>query len=291
MQESRTSAELQDVPRPVAVHIGNSPVNAHHDRHSHARGQLMYATRGVMLVVTDQASFVVPPQRALWIPGGVYHEVYNRGQVLSRSLYIDEKQVTGLPAACRIMDVTPLLRELILAAAELPVEYDVNGRGGWLMSLILDELHAMRVLPLDVPMPKSERLVKICTRILKDPAQNESLDYWAGEAAMGRRTFTRSFRRETGISFADWCRNARLMEALSRLSLGQSVTVVAHDVGYSSSSAFGFMFRRAFGVSPRRYLAGLAGEQVSDDVDDEQDDPPVAEDELHDEDDDEHDED
>ncbi|GIL39656.1 AraC family transcriptional regulator [Roseiterribacter gracilis] len=272
MQEKRTSAELQDVPRPVAVHIGDSPVDAHHDRHSHARGQLIYAINGVMLVVTDQASFVVPPLRALWVPGGVEHEVYNRGKVLSRSLYIDEKQVTFLPTACRIIEVTPLLRELILAAAELPVEYDISGRGGWIMSLILSELQSMRVLSLDVPMPKSERLVRICTQLLKDPAQNQALDHWAAEAAMGRRTFTRSFRRETGISFADWCRNARLMEALSRLSLGQSVTVVAHDVGYSSSSAFGFMFRRAFGVSPRRFLAGLAagappGEANDDDGD------------------------
>jgi AraC-like DNA-binding protein len=268
MGTNRSSAELQDVPRPVAVYKGAWPVNMHHDRHSHARGQVIYAIKGVMLVVTDQASYVVPPQRALWLPGGTEHEVYNRGQVLSRSLYIDEKAVPGLPAVCRIFEVTPLLRELILAAAELPIEYDVDGRGGWIMSLILSELQSMRVLPLDVPMPHNERLVRICTQILKDPAQNESLDTWAGEAAMGRRTFTRSFRKETGISFADWCRNARLMEALSRLSQGQSVTVVAHDVGYSSSSAFGYMFRRAFGVSPRRFLAGLAGQAEDEDEED-----------------------
>jgi AraC-like DNA-binding protein len=96
--------------------------------------------------------------------------------------------------------------------------------------------------------------VRICHAILKDPAQNDSLDNWAVAAGMCRRTFTRAFRHETGVTFATWRQNVRLMEAMSRLSTGRSVTAVAFDVGYSSPSAFTAMFRRAFGVSPTQYF-------------------------------------
>jgi AraC-like DNA-binding protein len=104
-------------------------------------------------------------------------------------------------------------------------------------------------------MPRDPRLVKVCTAILRDPGQNEPLDGWADIAGMGRRTFTRIFRRETGVSFATWRQNVRLMEALSRLAVGQPVTTVAFDVGYNSPSAFTAMFRRAFGSAPTQYLA------------------------------------
>ncbi len=67
---------------------------------------------------------------------------------------------------------------------------------------------------------------------------------------MGRRTFTRMFRRETHMSFAAWRQHVRLMEALSRLATGEPVTAVAFDVGYNSPSAFTAMFRKAFGAAP-----------------------------------------
>jgi AraC-like DNA-binding protein len=104
-------------------------------------------------------------------------------------------------------------------------------------------------------MPQNERLARVCLSILKDPAQHVALDELADTAGMGRRTFTRAFRRETNVSFALWRQQVRLMEALSRLTAGQSVTDVAFVVGYSSSSAFTAMFRRTFGVPPTRFLS------------------------------------
>jgi len=207
-----------------------------------------------MLIITDHASFVVPPQRAVWVPAGVEHEAYMRGHVSIRTLYVSENAVAGLSSSCHVIEVSDLLRELIIEACQIPVEYDVDGRDGRVMDLILTELNSMPRTPLHVPMPRNERLVRVCTAILRDPAQNDALDEWAESAGMGRRTFTRTFRRETGISFAAWRQNVRLMEALSRLALGQSVTAVAFDVGYTSSSAFTAMFRRTFGVAPTRYL-------------------------------------
>src|SRR5690606_6140287 len=50
-------------------------------RHSHAHAQFLYASSGVMSVVTPTTSFVIPPQRALWLPAGMMHEVSCRGAV------------------------------------------------------------------------------------------------------------------------------------------------------------------------------------------------------------------
>ncbi len=255
LPRSTRGADYQDVPRPVSALADDYPSGYLDPRHSHRRAQLVYATTGVMTVTTDQASFVVPPQRAVWVPGGVEHEARCRGLVSCRTLYFDTEVITGLPATCRVIEVRDLLRELIVEATRLPVEYDEAGREGRIMALIVDEIIASPSVPLHVPMPRSERLARICLTVLADPAQNDALDDWAQAAAMGRRTFTRAFRSETGMSFAAWRQNVRLIEALSLLAVGAPVTRVAFDVGYNSPSAFTATFRRAFGAPPSHYLA------------------------------------
>lgn len=255
--KSTRGADYQNVPRPIAALADEYPPGHHDPRHRHTRAQLIYASAGVMLVTTDRASFIVPPHRAVWVPGGVEHEAYARDHLSIRTLYVDERACSGLPTASCVIEVTVLLRELILEATRMPVEYDINGRDGRLMDLIIAELSTLRSTPLQVPMPRSERLARVCTQILRNPAENVALDSWAEHAGMCRRTFTRAFRRETGVSFAIWRQNVRLMEAVSRLARGDSVTEVAFVVGYSSSSAFSAMFRRAFGVAPTRYLSSL----------------------------------
>jgi len=197
----------------------------------------------------------VPPQRALWIPPRVEHEVQCRGHVSVRTSYIDTRARPDLPVACRVFEVSSLLRELIIEATALPLEYDVDGRDGRVMTLILDEITRTPAVPLQVPMPRHPQLERACRAILADPAQSDTLDDWAEMASMGRRTFTRLFRRETGMSFAAWRQHVRLMEALSRLATGHRVTSVAFDVGYSSSSAFSAMFKRTFGAPPTQYFA------------------------------------
>ena len=264
MGKSTKGADYQYVPRPVAALAAEYAPGFHDPPHSHARAQLIYASSGVMLVTTEHASFVVPPQRAVWVPAGVQHELYARGRLALRTLYVEPDAATSMPKTCRVIEVSDLLRELIVDAATIPIEYDVDGRDGLVMKLILAELERMRHAPLQVPMPQNPRLVKVCTKILRDPSQGDALDEWAEAAGMGRRTFTRTFRRETNVSFATWRQNVRLMEAVSRLALGQSVTDVAFVVGYNSASAFTAMFRRTFGVPPTRYLAEAGETEVGE---------------------------
>jgi len=251
---STRGIDYQNVPRPVAGLADEYPPGFIDPRHMHTRAQLVYACVGVTEVTTDAASFIVPPQRAVWIPGGVAHEVHCRGHTSVRCLYIDASVRKDLPQGCRVLEVSSLLRELVIEATRMPIEYDVEGRDGRIMSLILDEIAAAPAIALHVPMPQDARLMRICRAILADPAQSDTLDQWARIAGMGRRTFTRLFRRETQMSFAAWRQHVRLMEALSRLATGDAVTAVAFDVGYNSPSAFTAMFRKAFGTAPTRYI-------------------------------------
>ena len=254
MIRSTRGDDYQDVPRPVAALAAEYPPGWYDPPHTHKRGQLIYATSGVLVVTTPSAAFVVPPQRALWVPPGVVHNGRSRGHVSLRSLFLDESAGAGLPDTCFTIDVPPLLRELIVEATRIPIEYDRESRDGRVMGLIVDEIRAARTASISVPMPHHPMLMRVCEAILANPAQDDVLDDWAQVAGMCRRTFTRAFRDETGVSFAIWRQNVRLMEALSRLATGLPVTRVAVDVGYSSPSAFTAMFRRAFGVPPTQYF-------------------------------------
>lgn len=257
MARSTKSVDYQKVARPVAALVDEYPPGFVDPKHSHPRAQLLFATAGVMTISTSEASFVVPPQRALWIPPNLEHEAVCRGAVSLKTLYVDMNARPNLPKTCRAIEVSNLLRELIVEATLLPIEYDEGGRGGRIMNLILDEITATPAAPLHVPMPTDARLARASKAILADPADTKTLDDWARAVNMGRRTFTRLFRQQTGMSFAAWRQHVRLMEALARLATGQRVTNVAFDIGYNSPSAFTAMFRRTFGVSPSHYFEGV----------------------------------
>lgn len=221
--------------------------------HTHDRIQLLYACSGVMSVVTDTTTFVVPPQRAVWIPHGIRHEVSCRGPVSLRSLYIDPSYEREDPD-CHIVEVGQLLRSLIIEAVQFGTDYDVAGREGEIVRLLLQELLASPKIPYAAPMPTDARLVRVCRQILQDPSDQRDLNQFADLANMSRRSFTRAFKRETGMGLAVWRQQVRLLEALSRLSTGATVTTVAMDVGYESASAFCSMFQRSFGVPPSKYV-------------------------------------
>lgn len=255
MARSTHSIDYQKVPRPVAVLIDEYPDGHIDPPHSHQTSQLVYASSGVMSVVTQQGSYVIPPQRAVWIPAGETHEAHCRTAVSLRTLYIKPDVRPDFPQSCRVISVPNLLRELILEAVDLPILYDVSGRDGKIMDLILTEIIALPEARLHVPMPESKRLRHICTEILDDPSRNDVIDDLAAKTGCSRRTFTRLFRKETGMTFSNWRQHVRLVEATARLAGGQPVTQVAFDVGYNSQSAFTAMFHRVFGTTPTQYLA------------------------------------
>jgi AraC-like DNA-binding protein len=206
-----------------------------------------------MRVSTGAAGFVVPPGRALWVPAGLPHAVSMRnGGVAMRALFVrrDAAEAAGGPPAAAVLAVSPLLRELILAACSEPLEWDPAGRGGRIAALILDEIASARPLPLGVPAPRDPRLLRLADALRADPSRPLTLEGWAAECGASPRTLTRLFRRETGMSFGRWRQMLRLSEAAALLAQGVPATRAAVLVGYASVPAFGSAFRAAFGHTP-----------------------------------------
>ena len=247
------SAELENTPRPVLAVGKDYPADYELDRHQHRRGQLLYAAHGVVAVSTPDGAWVAPPERAVWIPGGTPHAVRMVGTVSTRSVLIETGLCPSLGHACRVLGVSALLRGLLVAAADMPVEYDLNGRDGMVMNLLLAELERAPVIPIAVPFPTSLTLARKCHAFLASPTPHDTIASWSAELGVGRRSFTRAFRRETGMSFAEWRQQACLLIALPRLAAGEAVTSIAVDLGYDSPAAFATMFKRRLGISPSHY--------------------------------------
>lgn len=246
--------DYQDVPRPIAAMAKDFPNGSKIAPHRHRRAQLVFAAHGAMVVSTGQGTWVVPPNRAVWMPAETEHWIRTWGRVAMRTLYVRGDVAASLPAACCVIAVSSLLRELILRAVELPVHYDESGPEGRVMSLILDEIRTLPVLPLHLPWPEDARLRRLCAAMQEEPAKGRTLEEWGRSVGASSRTLARLFRQETGMSFGAWRQQVRLVDALGRLATGQPVTQVALDLGYQSPSAFTSMFRRALGRAPTRYF-------------------------------------
>jgi AraC-like DNA-binding protein len=246
---------LVEMTAPLVGYAADLPAGHVIRRHRHASAQLVYAASGVMSVITDQGRWVVPPQRAVWVPPRVPHGIRMAGPVAMRTLYLDPRLLAEPPPTCCVVQVSPLLRELILRAMRFTAPYSDAGPEARVVRVLADELETARVAPLHLPMPQDARLVRVARGLLADPADGRTLAAWTRAAGASGRTLQRRFRAETGLSFGKWRQQVRLLRALERLAAGAAVTEVAFDLGYDSPSAFVTMFRRALGTTPGRYFA------------------------------------
>jgi AraC-like DNA-binding protein len=221
--------------------------------HTHARGQLVYVSKGVLTVSTEQGMWVVPPLRAIWVPPQVRHCVASACSFWLCTLYTVPSLVT-LPSSCTVVAVNPLLRELLLAAAQFGPNYEEGSAEERLIRVMLDRLPTLPLLALHLPEPKDERLQQITRGLARQPSDAHSLADLAKEAGLTERTAERLFQHELGMTFGKWRQQLRLLVALEQLARGESVTNVALAVGYSDVSAFIAMFKSALGITPAQYF-------------------------------------
>ena len=222
--------------------------------HWHSRAQLLYASAGVMTVTTESGVWVLPPLRAMWIPAFTEHRIRASGPLSMRTLYVRPEAGRDFPPDCRIVSVSPLLRELIVYSTTLPRFYEPGGHAEHVMRLILDLIRFSDPVPLDLPIPRDARLRRMFDELSTHPAEGRTLEQWGLRVGATGRTLSRLFRAETGMSFHQWRQQLRLLEALRLLGRGEPITNVALDVGYGSLSAFVSVFRKALGVTPGRYF-------------------------------------
>jgi AraC-like DNA-binding protein len=228
----------------------------HVPEHSHTRSQLLYAMSGIVTVTTRAGRWMVPPEHALWLPAGTMHAVDVFGDTELRSVYVWPEAIAGLPRHLHVAALTPLMRTLILAASDLAPAERRDERSAFIMGCLMHEIPCLPERPLGLPFPGDPRLGGLCRAFVQAPSSGAAIDRWADTLGMSRRTFTRFFRRETGLSLSMWRQQASLLAALPRLSAGESVTGVALDLGYESTAAFTTMFRRILGAPPKAYLKG-----------------------------------
>ena len=222
--------------------------------HSHKRGQLVYASKGIMIVTTRKDSYTVPPQRAVWMPPGVEHQINARSLVKMRTLYIDTQAAMDLPDEVYVLQVTLLLRELIVAAVSSGPGIEPNSPQSRMIAVILDQLPRQPIASLKLPFPSDPRLSRVTQSLIDNPADTRDLDDFAREVGASKRTLVRLFPSQTGMTFSEWRQQRRLSYALELLTTGESITSIALESGYDNASAFIAMFRRCLGTTPMQYL-------------------------------------
>jgi len=242
--------DYQNIPRPLAAMAKSFADGVEVPPHAHQRDQFLYAVDGIMRVRTRDEAWIVPPDRAVYIPADTVHAISIRGNLEMRTLYLVSRAADDLPVVPTVFDVSDLLRNLILALIEEPVFYDVEGRGGALAILILSEITSARRLALGVPMPRDTRLERLCAALLADPSSRLTLEGWSETAGASARTLARLFEQEIGMSFGAWRRRVRLHIAIEEIVAGEPIARVAARSGYRSASAFSAAFRRSMGVAP-----------------------------------------
>jgi AraC-like DNA-binding protein len=222
------------------------------DAHLHDTHQIVYAARGVLTITTDQASWAASATRALWIPAGTVHAHEAHGKL--------ELHLVGLPATDNplglstpvVLAVGPLLRELILIYTREP--HLSTPERDRLRAVLLDQLRTSPQQPLRLPAPTDPRLRQLCAILRANPSDNRLLAELGTEVGASDRTLTRLFHADLGMTFPQWRTQLRLYRALILLAEDTPVTVVARDCGWSSTSAFIEVFRRAFGHTPGTHL-------------------------------------
>lgn len=256
---------LSRLPRRVYVRAFDIPAHSVVAMHQHPWAQFMHATAGILCVQTPQASYMVPPQHAVWIPPGLPHGVSTHGQVAFHSLYVDLAALADFSLECRVVVVAPLVRELLKATAGIPVEYAPGSTEDRLMQVVIDQIKCLPAAELCLPLPADSRLLRITQALQAQPGDSRTLDEWGTLVGATRRTLARLFRDQTRMSFGQWRQSLRLLAALPRLESGATVTAVASELGYESTSAFIAAFRRHHGKTPGAFFgsrAGLPGEQA-----------------------------
>ena len=223
--------------------------------HSHQRAQLLAVTSGSIAVTAEGATFVAPPERAVWVPANTVHETRHLTSTRLQTLYVAADAVPELSRRTTVVQVGPLMRELMNVIVARPRRHDESGADGRLVSVLLDELAAAAALPLNLPMPRTEDLLAIAADLLEAPASVPPLRELASTMRRSPRTLERQFKAETGLSLRSFRRQAKLLRSLELLSSNMSVSAVSDHLGFGEPSAFIATFRAAFGVTPGRYLA------------------------------------
>jgi AraC-like DNA-binding protein/quercetin dioxygenase-like cupin family protein len=246
----------QVMPRSVTVMTTRYRHGERSTWHQHQHGQLAFATRGVVRVLTPARTWTLPPSRAVWLPSDIDHELHAVGEAELCNIYIEPEVFPWPWNEPTVIQTTPLLKELAIVISNAGECYATGSTAAISAVLLLKVLADLPALAESgVPLPQDRQLLAICEHLMNEPANDQSLDVWGERLGLSGRTLARRFKAETGLTFGTWRLQLRVAEAITRLALGETVGDIAKALKYSSTAAFVTMFRQITGDSPRRYIA------------------------------------
>ena len=242
-------------PKPLIVRVQSLPPKSYFTEHSHNWNQLVYAIAGALTVNAEGKSVVISSEQAVWLPTGTKHSVGSLMGAEFRSLWVANMATRGVTSRTTLIQVSPFLRALIVEAASL--KQGDRHYADRVTALILEQLRRATPISGALPWPTHPALLALCEKLYADPADAHDSDYWGHEIGMSPRTLTRRFETEVGMSLRSWRQRLRLFMAMELLGSDLPITEIALRLGYSSASAFIFMFRSEMGVSPLQYRRNL----------------------------------
>jgi AraC-like DNA-binding protein len=257
MSQKRQSAifeRLGDSHSQITTLTHNYPAGHVVPSHFHNRDQIVYASRGVMTVRTGAGTWVVPTHRAVWIPAAIPHTIAMSGIVAMRTLYLRPRLAKALPRDCCVINVSPLLKELVLHTCTFSTLKKTIKRQRHLIDAIIDQLEAIQMVPLQLPNLADPRALRVAEVLMADPSDGRTLAQICKLSGASKRTLERLFQQDVGMTFGKWRQQLRLMQAMRLLAEGAKVTHAALEAGYSTPSAFISMFRKALGTTPTLYF-------------------------------------
>lgn len=225
-------------------------------QHFHEVDQILYGISGVMAVTTAEGMWIVPQHRAVWIPAKTIHSIEIWGPLTMKTLYLKPRLLNQLGRRSCLLNVSPLLKELLLEVCNLGRLSRKTPTHARLMGVIKDQLERSHLVPLQLPMPSDPRAIRVAKLSLADPSDRRPLTDLCKECGASKRTIERLFLEEAGITFGRWRQQSALVRAIQLLAEGNKVTNVALEIGYNSPSAFIAMFKKLMGTTPAQYLAG-----------------------------------
>jgi len=246
-------AYIIDPEQPVLSHGRNMRAEEGMVVHDHPRGQLLWSEEGILRVSGEEAVWVVSSTHALWIPGGITHQVSSETDTKIRNLYIDPfYPVRKHEKNIAMLTMTPLMQEVILRLTEQKNPF-TEQRVKHLGLVAIDELEILERSDVYIHSGKDPRLQRLVSYMIQHPQHTLSLADLSKLAGASVRTMERLFKAETGMTYRQWRSRFKLMNALGQLNEGKSSTAVAHQLGYKSVSSFIHAFKMQFGFTPQAY--------------------------------------
>ena len=222
---------------------------------------LLYALDGLMRLEAGGRCWTLPPARAAWIAAHEPINVRIERKVSSCSVMFSTDAYAGPSHPLRVFDMTPLLREIMLALRPYgPDRTDLPPHARQMFDLAAMLAEQLSANPSRAWMPtvRSDVLRRALDITKAHLDTTQSFEDVAAKAGATPRTLARRFADELGMTWRQTQRRLRMVYAVELLSEEKAgITEVAFATGYNSLSAFNAAFREFMGQTPSDFRRSL----------------------------------